>query len=138
MKKAVVSLAAVLVVLASFATPSFAGQSQTQVYDVGNVRVSVTVPTTGQIGGTITARVSITVNPDGDAATRRMVGWNVELPGTASRSGFRAFPVGKTKSLVKTIDINERIPAGDYHIGVTFTADGVTRSGQLPITLTNK
>ncbi len=139
MKKAVVSLAAVVMVLASLAVPSFAGQSQTHVFELNGARISVTVPTTGEIGGAINVRVSITALDNGTSARTQNIGWRVSAPGVSrSPSGFHEFPVGKTKTLNKSFAISSRIPAGDYQISVLFTANGDTKGAQLPITLTSK
>jgi len=134
MKKAA-SLAAVLVVLASFATPSFAGRTQTQILQGNGFRVAITAPTEGQIGGSITARVSITLDDIGNGP-RTNVGWRIIIPGaTAERSGFHALPVGRTKTITKTFDIPDRVQAGDYTIDVVIQANGDTKLAQLPINL---
>jgi hypothetical protein len=134
MRKAA-SLAAVLVVLASFATPSFAGRNQTQILQGNGFRVAITVPTEGQIGGTITTRVSITLDDIGNGP-RTMFGYAVRIPGlNQERSAFRELPVGRTKTIVKDFQISDRAVAGDYDINVVVTANGDTKSGVFTVSL---
>src|SRR3954464_12723235 len=69
MRKVAVSLAAVMMVLASFATPSFAaGDSST--YNGTQFSGSITAPTVVKAGATLTARGTITLNTDESAARK--------------------------------------------------------------------
>jgi hypothetical protein len=125
MKNAVVSLAAVLMVLASFATPSFAADNPN--YQGQKFNASITVPDTVQAGQSFTARASITVLNDGSNASRKMVAYRLSTDlGTANRSGFRAFPVGRTKSLTKAYTVPDRLEAGDYTITLAIQVEGET------------
>jgi hypothetical protein len=123
MKNAVVSLAAVLMVLASFATPSLAaGNSQT--YNGQKFSMNVTVPDTVAPGGTLVARGTITINDDG-TASRQTVAYRLSAPDLRqSRSGVKDVAVGRTKSVTKSFLIPARITPGDYTIDLYVNVGG--------------
>jgi len=135
MKKAVVSLAAVLMVLASFATPSFAAGNTN--YEGRNFRASIDGPEVVQAGSTFTARGTITVLSDGSGNSVRPVAWRLSNNlGQASRSGFRSIPVNRTKTVAKAYSVPDRLEAGTYQIDLLIQVDGETAHLTRLITVT--
>lgn len=115
MKKAVVSLAAVLMVLASFATPSFAAGNSTT-YNGTRFSFSVNAPETVRAGSTLNVGGSIVLNDDGSNAKQRMLAYNMSAGIGLSKSGFHNFPVGRPKTIAKSFSVPSRLEPGDYTI----------------------
>ncbi len=136
MKKGVVSLAAVLMVLASLATPSYAGKLHTDTYVGQNFTLTYSVAD-GVAGGQLATRFSIRVNADASEQTLRFVGWEIAAL-NSSRSGFRALPVNKTKSLAKSFAIPERLPAGTYNVQFSVQVADELKTFTVPITIAGK
>jgi hypothetical protein len=140
MRKVAVSFAAVLMVLASFAAPSFAGHPSTVTYEGQNFTVSYSIPDTVQAGGTLTAHISILVNSDPTSTSAtRMVAWRIDVPGLrASRSNFREFPTDKTKNITKSFPIPDRITPGQYTAAFQIQVGTESKTFVTPFTITEK
>jgi hypothetical protein len=141
MKKAVVSFAAVLVLLASFASPSLAaGTSNTASNDKCTIRVSG--PETAAAGETVRFSGTITLNNDG-SSSRKPVIYELGISSNGGpvariplRSGVRNMTPGTTKSATRAITINDRVTPGEYTIYLDVTVDGESLIVSLPITIT--
>lgn len=124
MRKSVVSLAAVLVLLASFATPSFAGPKVTNSYNGEQFNISITTPTTVQAGQTFQALGTISLAPDANAS-RKAVVFSLQVEGvTLNRQAVRAMPTGRTKRVSKTFLVPERLSPGTYNVVLTVNVNG--------------
>jgi hypothetical protein len=123
MRKVAVSLAAVMMVLASFATPSFAaGDSST--YNGTQFSGSITAPTVVKAGATLTARGTITLNTD-ESAARKNVAYRLAFDGLGqSRSGVRDMATGRTRSVAKSFVIPARIEPGEYTVSLYISVNG--------------
>ncbi|HQR37605.1 MAG TPA: hypothetical protein PLF26_04310 [Blastocatellia bacterium] len=141
MKKAVVSLAAVLVLLASFATPSFAaGTSNSASNSKCSIRVSG--PATAAAGETVRFTGTITLINDG-TSSRKPVIYELGISSNGGpveriplRSGVKTMNVGSSKTATRSITINDRVTPGDYVVYLQVTVDGEPLVVSLPITIT--
>lgn len=141
MKRAVVSFAAVLVLLASFAMPSMAaGSSNSASNDKCSIRVSG--PSTASAGETVRFTGTITLANDG-SGSRKPVVYELGISSNGGpieriplRSGVRNMNAGQTKSATRSITINDRVTPGEYTIYLQVTVDGEPLLVSLPITIT--
>ena len=140
MKKAVVSLAAVLMLMASLAPAALAGKTGSASNAKGSITLSV-VNDVVAVGEDLQIRASITMNSDGSRA-RKAVAYRIFVE---SEDGF-AFPInmrqgvkfmraGTTKSMSSSYEINERAREGNYVIRVQATLDGAPIDLGVPITI---
>ena len=143
MRKAVVSLAAVLMMLASLGSVSAAPPISSSGSN-DKVSISIDGPTVVTAGGTARFTGTITLNNDGTSA-RKPVIFNMALlsedgPVTRIplRSGVKTMTAGRTKTAVRSLTINERAKPGQYFIVLDVTVDGETLTVGLPLEIKAK
>ena len=128
MRKAAVSLVAMVLMLATFALPTNAGPRDFTFAKGVNYEISIDgLPDNVQAGSTITAVITITVYP-GAAQSRRVLGSyeagivnsDLEVIGFSHR-GAAQIPVGKTKTLRKMFRVPANAPTGVH--GVMISTD---------------
>ena len=120
MRRVAVSLAITMMVLASFATPTFAGHPSTVSNDVFSITVNA--PDVVTPGKAFVASGSITLADDGSASRKAVY---FELSGlNQNRAGVRAMQVGRTKSITKTYAVPANLPSGTYTISLAVSVDG--------------
>lgn len=141
MKKAVVSLAAVLMFVASLAPATIAGpKSLSASNDAGRITLALQDDVIA-VGGDLSIRATLAVNSDGTRA-RKAVAYRISV---SSEDGF-AFPInmrqgvkfiraGAVKSMTNTTEINERARPGNYSINIAATIDGQPLQLSIPFTI---
>ena len=141
MKKAVVSLAAVLMFVASFAPATIAGpKSLSASNDAGRITITLQDDVVS-VGGDLTIRATLAVNADGTRA-RKAVAYRISV---VSEDGF-AFPInmrqgvkflraGAVKNLTTSQEINERAREGNYSINIAASIDGQPLQLSIPFTI---
>lgn len=141
MKKAAVTLAAVLMFVASMAPATFAGpKSLSASNSAGSITLSVQNDTLSP-GEDLVVRATFSVNSDG-TTSRKAVAYRVSV---RSEDGF-AFPInmrqgvkfmraGSTKSASRSVAIDERAQPGNYTINLDVAIDGQPLQVQVPITI---
>lgn len=143
MRKAVVSLAAVLMVLASM-TPAFAAPPLVSSASNDKVSISVNGPSVVTAGQTVRFNGTITMINDG-TSSRRPVVYSLALLTDSGpvariplRSGVRNMAPGQTKSASRSFTVNERAVPGEYFIVLDVTVDGETLRVGLPLEIKGK
>jgi uncharacterized membrane protein len=141
MKKAVVSLAAVIMLMASLAPATLAGPKGTS---VSNANGSLSLTLTNDVvsaGDDLSIRATLSVANDG-TRNRKAVAYRISV---LSADGF-AFPInarqgvkflraGASKSMSNSFEINERARPGDYMIRIDASIDGAPLQLELPFTV---
>jgi uncharacterized membrane protein len=124
MTRAVVSMAAVLVLLASFATPSSAQRGTLYSAEGTKFRISATVSDTEvNPGDVITITGRITTFADG-TSSRKPLAFAIVSPTGEQRTGIRAIAPGRSKSMTKSFTIPANTPPGTYEGTVAAQYDG--------------
>jgi len=143
MRKAVVSLAAIVMMLASigsvYAAPPNAGSASND-----KMSISISGPAVAAPGETIRLNGSISLVADG-TSTRRPVVFSMALvtedgPVTRVplRSGVRNMAPGQSKVATRSLTINERARPGQYFIVLDVTFDGETLRVGMPLEIKGK
>jgi hypothetical protein len=120
MRRVSVSLAITMMVLASFATPTFAGRTST--FENSAFRITINAPDVVQAGEAYVVTGSITLFDDGSGA-RKPVYFELSTL-NQSRAGVRALQVGKTKTLTRTVTVPAKLPPGTYTVSLAISVDG--------------
>jgi hypothetical protein len=120
MRRVAVSLAITMMVLASLATPTFAGRVSTIENDI--FRITINAPDEAVAGKAFVASGTITLFDDGSGSRKPVY---FELQGlNQQRAGVRAMQVGRTRSITKTYVVPANLPAGTYTITLAVSVDG--------------
>jgi len=120
MRRVAVSLAVVMMVLASFATPTFAGKPSVAETDI--YRITINTPDVAVVGQAITVSGTITLFNDG-SGSRKPVYYEVSAL-HQNRAGVKAMQVGKTRTITRTYAVPAQLPAGTYTITFAVSVDG--------------
>ncbi len=141
MKKAVVSLAAVLMFVASFAPATIAGPKSLSA-DNSAGRITITLQDdVVSVGGDLVIRATLAVNSDGTRA-RKAVAYRISVSSEdgymfpiSMRQGVKFLRAGAVKNLTTSQEINERARPGNYAINIAASIDGQPLQLSIPFTI---
>lgn len=133
MRKAAVSLVALVLMLGAFALPGTAAPRDFTSAKGTNYEISMSgIPDAVSVGQTVTARITITIYP-GVSQNRRVFTAHQEMlvdsdlnPIGLAHRGGAAVPVGRTKTLTKEFVIPANAPEGRHGLVVSTTVLGET------------
>ena len=135
MRRAVFSMAAAVVLLASFATPGFAQRGTTVSSEGSKFRMSATISST-QVdpGDTISVTGRITTFADGTTA-RQPFRYALTRPDGSARTGVGALAPGRSKTLTRAFTVPANTPPGEYEVNLTVQWAGELQQLSVPITV---